>query len=414
MSFKIASVAVLALMVGLGAAKAQSAKDFGGPRELPPASFKGQQYVDSRGCVFLRAGFGGQTNWVPRVTRDRRQLCGYPPSGREVPIAADVAPVKPGKPAAGRKPMDTVASIATPPRIRGAAPAPKVQARVAPAAPGVVVPQGTRGQRAERAPGKPGPGKIGCYPDAPVAERFAVRGGGTIVMCTRGDGDLTHARAPLLPGGSAAVAPSGFVEGGTRRAAPVDQRLIVSTQNVPPKGFKNAWEDDRLNPRRGQGSAAGWTAQDGVWTRELPARLVEEAAREAARKPRRPVQQGVSEGKGGGSGVGPDIATPPPAPPVGPDGQKHLRKLQVSSKSEGAVATTARSYVQVGSFGQSANAQLASQRLAGLGLPVAQQKATKGGKPLAIVLAGPFQTTEHAQAALRAARSAGFSDAFIR
>ena len=78
------------------------------------------------------------------------------------------------------------------------------------------------------------------------------------------------------------------------------------------------------------------------------------------------------------------------------------------------VATAGRSYIQVGTFGQPSNADGASQRLAGLGLPVARSKITKGGKALQIVLAGPFASSAEAQAALSKARRAGFSDAFIR
>ena len=75
-----------AMVVVLGAIPALA--DLAGPAELPPSSYKGQQYVDSRGCVFLRAGYGGQVTWVPRVSRDRKQLCGYSPSGGEVAVAA--------------------------------------------------------------------------------------------------------------------------------------------------------------------------------------------------------------------------------------------------------------------------------------------------------------------------------------
>jgi len=93
-----------------------------------------------------------------------------------------------------------------------------------------------------------------------------------------------------------------------------------------------------------------------------------------------------------------------------------VRKVYASSKSAPASerATPRGSYVQVGTFGQPANAEGASQRLARLGLPVARSKISKNGKPLQIVMAGPFGSSAEAQAALSAARRAGFGDAFIR
>ncbi len=51
-----------------------------GPAELPPADFAGRQYVDSAGCVFVRAEVNGTTAWAPRLNRDRTPLCGYQPS----------------------------------------------------------------------------------------------------------------------------------------------------------------------------------------------------------------------------------------------------------------------------------------------------------------------------------------------
>lgn len=71
--------AVIALS-GISGVQAQSLRATDGPAEIPPASFTSSQYIDSRGCVFIRAGYGGNTVWVPRVTRDRNLLCGMTPS----------------------------------------------------------------------------------------------------------------------------------------------------------------------------------------------------------------------------------------------------------------------------------------------------------------------------------------------
>lgn len=218
MRLNVLSIAALALLAGLGAALAQTSDKVRAPRELPPASFTGEQYVDSRGCVFMRAGADGQTIWVPRIARDRTPLCGYPPTfGATQAVTIDLA------------------------------------TRSAPA---------TAASR----------GKIGCFTDSPVAERFRVVGGGTVVMCTRGDGNLATARAPWDLSGAAGTSP-----GKESRLPPV----VSPTPDYrnPPKGFKRAWDDDRLNPNRAIGTPEGWAAQDQIWTRETPARLVADSAK---------------------------------------------------------------------------------------------------------------------------------------
>jgi hypothetical protein len=63
----------------------------GTPAELPPDDYAGQQYIDSKGCLFLRAGPEGNETWVPRVSRDGTPLCDNPPSGRRVPVAEDAS-----------------------------------------------------------------------------------------------------------------------------------------------------------------------------------------------------------------------------------------------------------------------------------------------------------------------------------
>jgi hypothetical protein len=88
-----------AFAVGLALA-GQAAADMAGPAELPPKGFAGQQYVDSRGCLFVRAGPEGNETWIPRVTRDGAALCDNLPSGQKVPVADDDAEANPAAPAA--------------------------------------------------------------------------------------------------------------------------------------------------------------------------------------------------------------------------------------------------------------------------------------------------------------------------
>ncbi len=369
MFWKMVSAAVVVVVAGLGAANAQSANDFKGPAELPPASFKGQQYVDSRGCVFVRAGFSGKTNWVARVSASRKQLCGQTPTFAKIEI-----PVVPDKAA---KPTVVVKAPVTPEvTVRKAAPKAPVKLAVAPDSyvpPPVVMPQQRRVvvkpapvvapivtppkvapvERGKGAvivgKGGYGGGKIGCYTDAPVAERFALRGGGSIVLCTKGDGDINSGRPPRLQGGEGAL-------------------LQVSSQDVlPPAGYKKAWRDDRLNVLRGQGTELGWSQQNAVWTQRVPAETAREAARQA-------------------------------------------QVLGVGVASSSMRSAAGKSYVQVGAFGQSSNAERAKRALASAGLPVSVMRSGR----LQTVMAGPFDTSAELLDALAVARLAGFGDAFLR
>ncbi len=383
MVYKVLSAAIVAAAFCFNAAQSQTVSDVGGPSEVPPASFNQQTYTDSRGCVFLRAGFGGTITWVPRVDRNRKVMCGYPPSlGAKARVAVAAPPRNVGKP------MDTVASTTTPPKIRAAVsvqtiapetyvPAPvrsMVQTPQRPVMPVPVVPVvvAAAPQIAPQ-PARVTGDRIGCYADAPVAQRLRLTNGKTVLVCTRGDGTLDGLRAPVFPAGSGvgaafadANAPLGQPAAGSGQAV-----RVAETRTKLPAGYKAAFRDDRLNPLRGVGTAQGDADQDRVWTRKVPA---QEVRRVAVEQP----------------------------------------TVVMSTKGAPTPQGAGRSYVQIGSFGVTANADGAAARLSALGLPVARQNISRKGKALQVVLAGPFGSATEAQAALSAVRHAGFGDAFVR
>lgn len=360
--FAVCATALLGAFPG----GAQNLAQIGGPANPPPASFKGQQFVDSRGCLFLRAGFGGQVAWVARVDRKHKPICGLVPMGSAEAQAAVTADMAPDRPAAAAPRPQTLAEAAPPVM------APPVMAPPAPRSPAAAAYPADG--RATAVAG------VRCYADAPRLERVAIVGG-TALVCTPGDGATSGWRPPLLPQGQAAAAVVQLdpAMAPTQKASapnapvmmPVRRQAVAPALPKPPKGWAPAWKDDRLNPLRAIGTPEGEAEQDRIWQRKTP--LV-------------PV-------------LVPTMA--PLAPATG---------LGLSTMS----APQAGLLVQVGSYAQAGNAQATLARLAALGLPAGSTQSQRQGRRWHIVYAGPFPGPAQAEAGLTRLHSAGFSDAFLR
>ncbi len=378
--------------MGIGADPAL-ARASGGPAELPPASFQGRQFVDSRGCVFVRAGYNGVVNWVPRLSQDRKQECGYPPSFGTGATVAAAAPA----PAPARPPVETAAVRMTP---APTAPVPnqaQIDAALAANCPGL----GDRAGRVTlniggvlaKCPATAAP--VAATPPAEVAaaaapamapaarqpsqaqidaalaetcpglgaraDRVTLNIGGVLAKCPP-----QAAPAPVY----VAAAPAPML-----RAAPAEMPIAEAVPLAVPKGYKTAWADGRLNPNRGPRTAEG----DAQMAQIYQVNRVPMVARTAA------------AGKG------------------------YRPRVVVSTKSpHPATAGAGQGWVQVGTFGVAANAASAMAQLRASGLPVASTRITRGGASQQIVLAGPFGSAAETQRGLAAARRAGFADAFAR
>lgn len=138
----------------------QSVAQVGGPAQTPPAGYDAPQFIDSRGCVFVRAVFGGQVNWVARIGPDRKPICNPPAAG----LGEDSA-LRP-------KTMQDFDPSAAQETVLGAVDTAPV------AAP--------------------------CPASAPVLQEFPILTGGAVQVCTRGDGSRIGWVSPRFDTGALA------------------------------------------------------------------------------------------------------------------------------------------------------------------------------------------------------------------
>lgn len=331
-------------------AAAQSSAGLEGPAEIPPQSYTARQYVDSRGCVYIRAGIDGNVTWVPRVARNRKLVCGFKPSLATTTVEIERrAPVTP-RPAPA--PAPTVV-VAPPP-----APAPKVTA-----APVVTV-----APKAQIAPRKV------VTPAPKVVKR-------TVAMAPK---VVVAPATPKVPKGYNEVWEDDRLnpDRGPRTAAGDAQMRLIWTDTVPRRliDTKTGKDLTKATPQLYY-PYTSLSAQNAA------------LARGAKIVPRR-----VAEAR---------MAT------VASNPSKALRKSSVIRASLPKSAVRHR-YVQIGTYAVPGNAVRAKSRVQGMGFPVRMANYSRHGRALQVVLAGPFASQADLRRALAAARAGGYSDAFTR
>jgi hypothetical protein len=414
---RVIAAGIMLISLGSGAVSAQTLRKSSPPAEFPPTSYKGKQYIDSRGCIYIRAGIDGNITWIPRVSRSRKQVCGYQPTAvaGAAPVGPSVVPfVNPPKTA--RAPVIITATPSPKATPTPVAPKPRQSATTKPAAqqqttvkarpaPVKVTAQPKAQAAATNTPYKPSPGPKPTVFGSPrtvaaSAPKVAPKSTPNLTQPTIARVSPDTRVVPrhvyenrqnttnvAVPAGYKTVWDDGRLN--PRRAERTLRAARVQGVVNVPAGYKTVnWDDDRLNLRRGYRTAQGDAQTSRIWTNTTPRTLVAV-----------PTQPRI-------------VSIPAGSAPV-QDPQTVVTRLSTRSAQIAAPTDGRRIYVQVAIYAADADAQAtaraAAQSLARTGLPMHLGLIKSSGKN--VVLAGPFTTRVQAKAALKQVRNAGFARA---
>lgn len=434
------------------------------PAEFPPADYTGRQYVDSKGCVFIRANTGGLVDWIPRVTRQRQHICNAKPTfaaapAADLPVIADpaptaveitVAPDPAPAPARVAAPVRSAARTAAtdplplPAPMRAAAPAPAAEPtpvattqrqprftlaslfaprqRVVQREPVVAAPTAVVAPAPVAAPVSVAPAGVAACPGGlSISERYLGTGAG--VRCGPQAispvgprlGSGVTVRDPGDPAAAGATQSYTRVARGSDRVVP--SHVYANQQNAQkgvtvPKGYRPVWSDDRLNPKRAHQTLAGKAQMDLIWTQTVPRQLIDRASgRDVTRFfPGLTYPNTSYAQQDGAIAATPTVSSKSRQPVAVTPAARSQPKAVAKAQPKAAKAT----YVQVAMFAQPGNAQRTAGNLAAKGLPMRIWNAKRGGKAVQLVVVGPFADASQARGALSVVKRAGFSDAYLR
>jgi len=369
----------------------------GVPAEQPPASFTGVQYIDSEGCVFIRAGVAGAVEWVPRVGRDRQPICGQTPSAASRTASASAPSSSQTENVVVIGGTGSTSTTTTTTRPVTTAPRPAIATVAAPTATVTV--------------------------RAPATSPTPVSGG--VSACT--GANAIYFRGDNVRCGPQATHPgpgAGGVVGGTATVAAasadgVGSLRVPRTAAPPPvpEGFRSAYDDDRLNPLRGVGTPAGDAQMALVWTNTVPRRLVDARTGQpvGAMYPglRSPTTTAVAVAPEADGVTASSRAITPRTRTV-PGATTQAIPEAVAAGPEPIRVSTQDRHVLAGTYPSRAEADRAYARLAATGLPMRLGQIDRSTGMVYAVVAGPFATTDALVTALRTAQAAGFSGAATR
>uniref|UniRef100_UPI00352640DE SPOR domain-containing protein n=1 Tax=Rhodosalinus sp. K401 TaxID=3239195 RepID=UPI00352640DE len=190
-----------------------------------------------------------------------------------------------------------------------------------------------------------------------------------------------------------------------------------------PEGYKPAWQDDRLNPQRGERTAEGRAAMRLVWTDTVPRRLVDPRTGRDVRD-RNPelfypfTDMETQEAYLSMRGRVLVLKAADGRVKLVPRRDADAAAGTVSSRSAAAVrrpatqggdgfGTLDHRYLQIGLFGSRDEAYAAGRQLAGLGMTVRFGTLVRGSERTPTLVAGPFADAAGLSRAAQSARAAG-------